>query len=167
MDLSRPHNMPPLLASGPRLAGSDAVAAILVHEDGRYFLQHRDPKPEIWFPGHWGCFGGAVEPGENVLDALKRELMEEISWAPTEATYFTNFDFDLGFAGAGTCYRAYYVVLLPMAVVPQLVLREGAEMRSFTGEEVFGLPRVVPYDAFALWLHFARNRIAPGPATRP
>lgn len=150
-----------MLSSGPRLAGSDAVAAILVHEDGRYFLQHRDPKPEIWFPDHWGCFGGAVEPGEDAIGALKRELMEEISWAPAEATYFTNFDFDLGFAGASVCYRAYYVVSLPITVVPQLVLREGAAMGSFTGEELFALPRIVPYDAFALWLHVARDRIGP------
>ena len=41
----------------------DAVAAILVDEDGRYVMQHRDAYPHIFYPDHWGCFGGAVESG--------------------------------------------------------------------------------------------------------
>jgi hypothetical protein len=32
-------------------------------------------------------------------------------------------------------------------------------MESFTIEEIFALPRLIPYDAFALWLHFSRERI--------
>jgi 8-oxo-dGTP pyrophosphatase MutT (NUDIX family) len=108
------------------------------------------------------------EPSEDVFAALRRELLEEISWAPVEADYFTNFEFDLSFAGAGVCYRAYYVIRLPLAIVPRLVLREGAEMRSFKGEELFAILRLVPYDAFALWLHFARYRIRPSvPASFP
>src|SRR6185503_11701843 len=92
------------LSSRAKLAGSPAVAAILVHEDGRYFMQRRDAKPGIWYPDYWGCFGGAVEPGEDAKAALTRELTEEIAWAPQGMDYFTNFDFDLSFAGAGVCY---------------------------------------------------------------
>lgn len=147
------------LTSRSPLSPADAVAAILIQEDGRYLLQHRDPKPNIWYPDHWGLFGGAVEPGEDRVVALKRELAEEISWAPGEATYFTNFDFDFGFAGAGRCYRTFYLVYVPAAVVPQLVLREGAAFGSFTIEEVFALPRLIPYDLFALWLHFSQSRV--------
>jgi hypothetical protein len=47
-------------SAGPRLRPSDAVAALLVHEDGRYIMQLRDQKEGIFYPGHWGCFGGAV-----------------------------------------------------------------------------------------------------------
>src|SRR5262244_3716729 len=42
------------------LRGEDAVAAIITVEDGRYLMQLRDDKPRIFYPGHWGCFGGAV-----------------------------------------------------------------------------------------------------------
>jgi 8-oxo-dGTP pyrophosphatase MutT (NUDIX family) len=147
------------LASHSKLAPSHAVAAILVREDGRYLLQHRDPKPDIWYPDHWGLFGGAVEAGEDKMSALKRELREEISWAPEQLIYFTNFDFDFNFAGAGVCYRSFFVGEIPECVVPRLVLQEGAGMESFTIEEIFALPRLIPYDAFALWLHFSRERI--------
>ena len=33
-----------------------------------------------------------------------------------------------------------------------MVLGEGSEMRAFTAREILGLPRLVPYDAFAIWL---------------
>lgn len=147
------------LSSRSRLSPSNAVAAILVQEDGRYLLQRRDPKPTIWYPDHWGLFGGGVETGEDNVTALKRELIEEISWTPDTVTYFTNFDFDFGFAGASRCYRTFYVGVIPSAIVPRLVLREGAAVESFTIEQIFALTRVVPYDSFALWLHHSRERI--------
>jgi len=55
-----------------------AVAALIQIVDGRYVLQLRDPKPEIFYPDHWGCFGGAIEPGERDEEALMRELREEL-----------------------------------------------------------------------------------------
>ena len=47
-------------------------------EDNRVLLQLRDDKPDIFFPNHWGCFGGAIEPGEAPHDTLLRELQEEL-----------------------------------------------------------------------------------------
>jgi hypothetical protein len=32
---------------------------------GRYLVQLCDSKPTIFFPDHWGCFGGAGEAGET------------------------------------------------------------------------------------------------------
>ena len=43
------------LTDTARCAG-DAVAAIIVDEDGRYLMQLRDDIPRIFYPGHWGCF---------------------------------------------------------------------------------------------------------------
>ena len=56
--------------AAPALRGDDAVAALLVLEDGRYVMQLRDTLPQIFYPGHWGCFGGAVNPGEDTTHAI-------------------------------------------------------------------------------------------------
>jgi len=54
------------------------VGAILVNERGEVLLQQRDEKPGLLYPGHWTFFGGAVEDGESVDEAIRRELWEEL-----------------------------------------------------------------------------------------
>jgi 8-oxo-dGTP pyrophosphatase MutT (NUDIX family) len=133
----------------------DAVVAIIVVDDGRYLMQLRDNKPGIFYPDHWGLFGGAVDPGEDAEAALRRELMEELELEPRSLRYFTRMDFDFQRFGAGSVYRIYYEVPLPAGQLSALRLGEGRLM------EVLGLPdilmdrRVVPYDSFAVWLHYA------------
>jgi hypothetical protein len=75
-------------------------------------------------------------------------------------TRFTEFTFDFGFAGDGIKVRTYYAVTLPRADTHGLVLKEGADLATFEPERLLAMPRVVPYDAFALWMHHARGRIA-------
>lgn len=145
-----------------RLTGSDAVAAIIVLEDGRYLLQHRDNIPEIWYPDHWGCFGGGVDEGEDPITALKRELYEEIEFRPREIAYFSRFDFDLAELGMDRYYRMYYVIPMTSVEHDRLVLHEGLEMKAFSGETVLQELRLTPYDAFALFLYHARRRLGSG-----
>src|SRR5262245_60295753 len=70
------------LGSSVPLTPSNAVAALLVLPDGRYVMQLRDLKPHIFYPGHWGLFGGAVDEGEDERQALSRELAEELGFRP-------------------------------------------------------------------------------------
>jgi 8-oxo-dGTP pyrophosphatase MutT (NUDIX family) len=145
------------------LRPSHAVGALLQLSDGRYVMQLRDSNPDIFYPDHWGCFGGAVDDGEAPATALLRELEEELSVIvqPADVTRFTEFTFDFGFAGDGIRVRTYYAVTLPRADTHGLVLGEGADLAAFEAETLLAMPRVVPYDAFALWMHHARARIAP------
>jgi 8-oxo-dGTP pyrophosphatase MutT (NUDIX family) len=142
-----------------RLTAADAVAALIVLDEGSYLLQHRDDKPEIWYPDHWGCFGGSIDPGETPLDALHRELYEELELEFDEAEFFARFDFDLTRLGVGRYYRSYYVVSVAAAHLGRLVLHEGREFGAFSGDRLARELRVTPYDAFALFLHRARGRI--------
>lgn len=137
---------------------SDAVAAIITVEDGRYLMQLRDDIPRIFYPGHWGCFGGAVGAGEDKGAALLRELEEELEWRSGIGAAFVNFDFDLTHLGQGRYYRKYYEVTVGEAEISNLKLHEGAKMQLVTPEELFELP-LVPYDSFAMWLHVARHRL--------
>jgi 8-oxo-dGTP pyrophosphatase MutT (NUDIX family) len=150
------------LGSRTTLRPAHAVAALLQLSDGRYLMQLRDSNPNIFYPDHWGCFGGAVDPGEAPAVALVRELREElmVTLTPADVARFTEFTFDFGFAGDGIRLRTYYSVTLPQAGLDGLVLGEGADLGAFEAERLLAMPRVVPYDAFALWMHYARGRIA-------
>jgi len=48
----------------------------------------------------------------------------------------------------------------PLSDIDGLVLGEVADVAAFWTERLLAMPRVVPYDAFALWMHHARGRIA-------
>lgn len=57
------------------------VALALLHREGRWFLQRRDPSSDH-LPDVWEFPGGKVEPGESPERALMRELREELAWSP-------------------------------------------------------------------------------------
>jgi 8-oxo-dGTP pyrophosphatase MutT (NUDIX family) len=142
------------------LQTGDAVAAIIVVEDGRYLLQLRDDIPRIFYPGFWGCFGGAVSPSEEPVAALKRELQEELEFEPKDCAQILSLDFDLHGINGKKHYRHYYLMTTTQAESCRFVLHEGAAKRLFTPEQIFSLPNVTPYDSFAVWLHCARARLA-------
>jgi 8-oxo-dGTP pyrophosphatase MutT (NUDIX family) len=148
----------PPSSPGP-LVPSDAVAAIIVTPDRRFLMQQRDDEPHIWYPAAWGLFGGGIEPGESELDALRRELKEEIAFELREATLFTRFRFDFGFARAGACERSFYEVKIDSAEVATMRLGEGRAMELIAADAVLGLPDVIGYDQFALYLYLNRHRV--------
>jgi 8-oxo-dGTP pyrophosphatase MutT (NUDIX family) len=147
------------LSSSMPLRASGAVAAILVVDRERYLLQLRDDVPNIWYPGHWGLFGGAVDAGEDEIAALRRELREELELELQTAELFVRFDFDLTPMGLTRYARAYYEVPISGEVCERLVLHEGADMRALPGDAALSLPRLSPYDSFALFMHHHRRRI--------
>ena len=53
------------------------VALGALVRDGRVLLAHRSPNKRA-YPGVWDLPGGVVEAGESELDALTRELHEEL-----------------------------------------------------------------------------------------
>jgi 8-oxo-dGTP pyrophosphatase MutT (NUDIX family) len=152
--------VPLFVSARDPLRASDAVAALLVLPDGHYVMQLRDALSHIFYPDHWGCFGGAVESGEEPLEALRREVCEEltITLDCSVAREFTRFDFDLTHVGQGKVYRIFYEVPITREIFESCRLREGAAVRAFSGEDILQEPRVTPYDAFALWLHVSRTR---------
>ena len=116
----------PLLSGRSRLSANDAVAAIILVDDAGYLLQLRDSRADIWYPDHWGLFGGGIDPGEDPGAALARELREELELELDGAEFFARIDFDLGGLQLGRYYRSYYVVQITGAAASRLVLHEGA-----------------------------------------
>jgi 8-oxo-dGTP pyrophosphatase MutT (NUDIX family) len=140
------------------LRPSNAVAALLLLDDGRYIMQLRDPIPDIFYPDHWGCFGGAVGEGETSLAALRRELEEELEYAPDTAEEFTRFEFDFSKVGQPKVYRVYFEISVPAAAFRRFVLHEGTAFEAVAGCALLTHRRVTPYDAFAIWMHMSRHR---------
>jgi len=147
------------LTSSVPLRVGNAVAFIIVVDWERYLMQLRDDAPHIWYPGHWGLFGGAIDAGEDEIAALRRELREELELELETAKLFVRFDFDLTPMGLSRYSRAYYEVPIGSEACTRLVLREGADMRALSGDDALSLPRLSPYDSFALFMHHHRRRL--------
>jgi 8-oxo-dGTP pyrophosphatase MutT (NUDIX family) len=141
------------------LSPGDAAVALVVTEDGRYLLQLRDQKPGIFFPGRWGVFGGAIDAGETPLEALRRELAEELSLHDAGPRYFTRVTLDFSYAGEGLgeVARHYYELSIRSDQIGTLKLGEGREMRVYSFREIVGMSNVVPYDYIAIWMHATRG----------
>ena len=146
-------------ADAPLRPPVNAVAALLVLEDGRYVMQLRDALPNLFYPNHWGCFGGEVESGELPLEALRRELREELEFEMREASEFSRFDFDLRWMGHGKVSRTFFEIAVPEEAFRRFVLHEGADFQALTGRDLLATRQVTPYDAFAVWLHLSRHRL--------
>jgi 8-oxo-dGTP pyrophosphatase MutT (NUDIX family) len=146
------------LKEGRLRPSNAAVALIVLGQTPRYLMQLRDQKAGIFYPGHWGLFGGAIDPGEAPQVTLERELEEELRLTDVELSYFTEFEFDFAFCGYGRLIRRCYEVRLAESALARLVLGEGSEMRAFTAAEILNGPRIAPYDALAIWLHASRER---------
>jgi 8-oxo-dGTP diphosphatase len=67
----------------------DVAVGVLLRPDGTVLLGNR-PADKPW-PGWWELPGGKLEPGESVLQALARELKEEIGITVTQATPWVTY----------------------------------------------------------------------------
>ncbi len=151
------------LAPARPLKPGDAAVAILHTGDGRYLMQQRDAIPTIFYPDHWGFFGGALEPGESAIDALRRELREELALelGAAAAVRFGHVSFGVDPVGIGSVCREYFEVRIEPASVGAMRLGEGAGLRLVDGHDALHRMRLVPYDAFALWLHYYQRMLLP------
>ena len=65
----------------PPKTPTQVAIGILTRPGGRYLMQQRTPTQVA--PGQWEFPGGKIEPGETPLQALHREMAEELGIRPT------------------------------------------------------------------------------------
>ena len=139
--------------SGP-LQPANASAIILTNEDGFYLMQRRDDKPGIFYPGFLGLFGGACEEGENYMETAIRELEEEIGLSLNDRIEFLS-QTTLGFEPLGhdRIERVFFHGILSTKEIESIQLGEGQGFELIDGKQLLKFERIVPYDAFAIWVH--------------
>ena len=102
--------------------------AIIVSEN-LYLMQLRDFKPNIIYPGHWGFFAGHWKYHETAVDAMMRELNEELCWQPPILTYLGNIIVEGN--------RRIHVHKCQLNCgLESLTLQEGQEIGAFTKEGI-------------------------------
>ena len=91
---------------------------ILENREGKILLQLRDAKPWIPYPDRYGTFGGQIEEGETALQAITREIKEELDYNLVDPEYMGNYPF-----------HGYDIHMFrkadPSIVIEDLVVREG------------------------------------------
>ncbi len=72
----------------------EVAVGLIVADDGRLLMQHRDDKPGLNGAGLWGDFGGHVEAGETLTAAFLREIDEELGWRPPHFEHYRSVDIE-------------------------------------------------------------------------
>lgn len=119
------------------------AGCLLVDEHGRYLMQLRDDIPGILNPGAWGMFGGHVEPGEEPLAAMARELEEEIGFVPADLRPYRTLRMPLDRGGASILAEIHvFEGSIEASRVPHLVQTEGAGRGLFPAFRYLAEPRI-------------------------
>jgi 8-oxo-dGTP diphosphatase len=79
---------------------------LIVTDDRKLLLHHRDDKPGIPHPGCWSGFGGAVEDEESAEQALRREVLEETGLRIGHPVFLTE---EVDAEGDGRLVSLFYV----------------------------------------------------------
>jgi 8-oxo-dGTP diphosphatase len=104
------------------------VAIAILHQDNKFLMQLRDDIPGIFYPGHWGFFGGHIESGETPEEAVVREVMEEISYAMLNPKFYMISEGE---------FAVRHVFHAPLTVdLAELHLKEGWDFDLVSVEEL-------------------------------
>ena len=108
--------------------------AILLLGD-EHILQLRELKPGIAAPGRWSLFGGRINSEcETPLEAISREIHEELSIQPEEFNYLCFADYFAAFEGE--VIRTWLCSADASSVWSEHMLHEGMGVGAFQFEQV-------------------------------
>lgn len=70
----------------------EIAQVLLFDRHDRLLIYLRDDKADIPFPNRWDFFGGHVEPGETPVQALVREVKEELGIELISWQFFRSYE---------------------------------------------------------------------------
>lgn len=114
----------------------DVAVGVLIRPDGAVLLGDR-PAEKPW-SGWWELPGGKLEPGETVMQALTRELNEEIGVTVTQATPWVTYVHRY----PRTTVRLHFCRVTQWRGVPES--REGQQLKWVAVEQAIKQPDLLP-----------------------
>lgn len=110
---------------------SKEVVVVLPYIGQNILMQLRDVNPIIDYPGHWGFFGGTVEPDEKPKETALRELWEELNFSPKKI-YKLSTDY-VPIPNNILSHAFFCSLTVPLK---DLILSEGRDYGLFSLEEI-------------------------------
>ena len=146
-----------------KIKPENAACAIIIDKKNNFILQKRDNKKNIFFPNHWGLFGGAKNKNEKYINTIKREINEELGFVPKKISFFINLKFDMKILINKEINRYCYICTVEDLKKMKIVLNEGKKYKIFSKSEIkkFILQKnlIVPYDYLTIWLFLNKNKL--------
>jgi len=113
----------------------NVAAVLLINKEKKILLYLRDDKKTIPYPNTWAMLGGHLEESEKQLDALKRELKEEIGIEVENPVFIGEFDDKAG--------NDVYIYKSKIKYgVEELKLTEGQKLKYFDFEEIMKIKNI-------------------------
>lgn len=110
---------------------STYVNIILIDDKKRVLMQLRDNIPNINFPGIWCLPGGAIDEGENDIDAVIRECEEETEYQLKDPKLYKAYPYTFM---EGDPITAFYTEQYDGK--QKIVCHEGEKMVFLTKEQI-------------------------------
>ena len=131
-----------------------SVGAVIYLKD-KYLVQKRSKKKKIYFPQMYGVFGGGVNKKENIAQAIKRELKEELdlNLNLNEIKFFLKISINSRHFKNNRS-RHYFSVKISKKQFNSIILREGQSFHLLNLQNIKKL-NFVPWDLSAI-LYFDR-----------
>ena len=136
------------------------ASAIIIFYKNKVLMALRSKKKNIFYPNHFGLFGGAIEKNETFHDAAKRELFEETNIDTPKKNIRYLVDINFSFPKTGIIKRKIFTYKINNLIEfkNKFSLGEGQKSLFFTYKQIKKQANVVPYDRLALDLFFSRNK---------
>ena len=119
-----------------RVPNTQTAHAVLLLGD-KYVLQLRDSNPDIAAPGQWSLFGGMKKTDETPLEAISREIYEELLIELPGYRYLWFTDYFAAFEGK--VIRMWFFFSDVSSVWSEHRLLEGQAVRAFRFEQIYSL----------------------------
>ncbi len=122
----------------------------IIFVKGKYLLQLRDNKKNIFFPNFWGLFGGSLNKNETHKKAVEREIQEETNLIVKAARKILSVNFSMI-----TLKRKRQIVYYECKISKKrkIILSEGQKYKFFSLNQIKKL-NIIPMDFVAISSHY-------------